>query len=160
MPSEIIVNIKIKPYLREYAIHKWGPEPILADRRNRLSGLIRPLLQAPPPRVKPTDGNLQVRLPFFKSLNIYSKNYLSPRSHSLIAQAINDDFLVDFIAYMNKAYLKSKVPGRRKMINMSIVRFMEEFHIITGKDVHEMLRKKYYRYRIECSKANFEEEIA
>jgi hypothetical protein len=152
MPSDIIISIRIKGYLKEYAVHKWGPEPIVADRKNRLSGLIRPMLQMPPQDYKNSEGNLQIRLPFYKNLNVYSKNFLSDRSQAMIGQAINDDFLVDFYGYMNKAYLGSRVPGIRKRINLAIVNFIDEYELGSGKDVHEMLRKKYYRYRKEFYK--------
>lgn len=149
MPSDIIITIKIKEYLREYAIHKWGPEPIIADRKNNLGSLIQPLLQLPPRDYTPVgEGNLKIRLPYYKYTNVYSRNYLSPKRQAIIAQSINDDFLVDFYKYMNKAFLSSPEPGIRKHMNKALVQFCDEFEIVgSGKDTIEMLRKKYYRYR-------------
>ena len=147
MPSDIIISIRIKGYLKEYAVHKWGPEPIVADRKNRLSSLIRPLLQSPPGDYKMQDGNLQIKLPYYKDVNVFSRNHLSEYRQSIVSGSINDDFLVDFFNFMNRAYLGSPEPGIRKRMNEAIVKFCDEYEIGSGKDIHETLRKKYYRYR-------------
>lgn len=125
-----------------------GQEPIPTNRLNKLGTLIENQLTSPPPDYNPRndDGNISIRLPFYASVDVTSRNYLSRRAKAAVCRRLKDDFDVCFIGYMQRRYKERNRINRKVYIIELIEDFCQEYRItMTGENI-DMLKKKYYRY--------------
>jgi hypothetical protein len=150
MSSNQIVEVRIKPYLKDYFINQFGEEPIKATTANKLFPFLANYLTHRPQKWKPPvsrDDNLLFELPFSEKINVRSLCYISPKHFSEIQSFLYGRFWGDFITYMNQ-----KVMKKRWQQKYAIIRFMDDNGMDWNKADYETLKKIYYRYLYESGK--------
>lgn len=145
MASGEIVEIKIDPYLKEYYIHRYGPEPIKLTASTKMFPLIAEYLTHKPkdwkPPVSRTD-NLLFELPFNEVINVRCLNYINPRNYSKIRSFFYGKFYSRFISFMNR-----KVINEGRTIKHTIIDFIDRNGISWNTANLDTLQKLYFRYR-------------
>ena len=150
MPSGEIVEIKIKPYLKEYFTNMYGSEPIQATTANKLFPFLLQYLTHRPSGWKPPESkkdNLLFELPYSEHVNVRSLNYISPKHFPEIRSFLYGKFWGDFISYMNQ-----KVFKKRWQQKAAIIHFMLDNDMSWDKVDYETLKKIYYRYLYDNGK--------
>ena len=107
MPSPITINIKMDPYLIAYMESIYGPQPIVFDKKDRLTGFLPRLLR------KPCQGenqfadygaeNLKIVLPYFDDKNVLYHNFMAEKEQALFRSIIYRLFKAQFHDFMNDA---------------------------------------------------------
>jgi hypothetical protein len=147
-----IVEVRIKPYLKDYFINQFsdnGEEPVPATTANKLFPFLSMYLTHRPKGWKPPiskENNLLIELPWTDKFNVKSLNYISPKHFSEINSFLYGRFWGDFITYMNQ---KMKKRWQQKY---AIIRFIDDNGMNWNKADLETLKKIYYRYLYESGK--------
>lgn len=156
--SNIIVQIKIKPYLKDFLLHINGVEDengntiINASRKNITGYYLLPLLEKVPADYKllkaPPEQVLEIRLPYLPEFNIRYRNYVSDLNMRHFQSAIEVIFLGEYYREVNKAMTHD--PNMK--LKHAIIDFCYAYNISFDNITYEMLRKKYTRYRAGLNK--------
>lgn len=150
MSSGEIVEVRIKPYLKNYFINQYGEEPIKATTSNKLFPFLLQFLTYRPKNWKPPESradNILFELPYSEYVNVRSMNYISPKHFSEISNFFYGKFWGDFISYMNE-----KMFRKRWQQKYAIIRFMDDNNMDWNKTDMETLKKIYYRYLYQSGK--------
>ncbi|MFP4449274.1 MAG: hypothetical protein ACLFPH_11115 [Bacteroidales bacterium] len=153
MPSGEIVEVKVKPYLKDYFINLYsenGKEPIVASTANKLFPFLSQYLTYRPKGWKPPvseQDNLLFELPYSDRFNVKSLNYISPKHFREIRSFLYGMFWGDFVTYMNE-----KVNHKKWQKKYAIIRFMDDNNMSWDKVDMETLKKIYYRYQFNVKK--------
>ena len=145
MSSDRIVKLKIHPYLKEYYIHRFGPEPIKAKLKTKLFRLIFNYLVRIPFNWRPpvsSEDTLLIELPYSDYIDVRSMCYIDPCSYGKISTLLYNLFYCDYVRYMDKCVYKGK-----KDIKTSIEEFIDVNQMSWDKTNYETLKKIYQRYR-------------
>ena len=136
------ISINLKPYIRDYVIARFGPEPIRFSKGSDESLRLLDLL-ARPPAGRINRGNTTFKLPYsdFKDPRVY--NYLSENSIAILSKYLANIFWHDFRDQMRAN--ERTYPGilHKDSINM----FIEKYAIHPDNIEFETLKKHYYRHR-------------
>ncbi len=149
MSSQITVAIKIKPYLKDYIISTYGPEPVKITESNRLAPLFLKRLCKVPENYKPLKDYkdyIIFELPYGEK-NIRYNNYIPEDKQKYIAEFFESECKSQFRMFMNEN--QDKFSG---VIKDVIFEFMRVYDINSGEDTYETLKKDYYRFRIKIKK--------
>ena len=92
--SEIIIYLKLDPYLAQWLAHEHGGNVVEFPKENDILelGLMRPPYFAS--ANEPGKDKVPIGVPWFKSKNVRFNNYLSARSRRALAQCIRTRFVV------------------------------------------------------------------
>jgi hypothetical protein len=144
------VSIYLRPYLVDYFINFYGEHPIKADEKSKLLPMISDFLTCPPARyrpLKPGPNVLTFALPYNKTRDIRSYNYISPENFSKIQSYFYNMFCWHFFEYMDKYCLHGSVPFKSAIIN-----FMDYNEISYDRFQYDSLKRIYFRHRKKCCK--------
>lgn len=145
MASGEIIGVKIQPYLKEFFIHRHGPEPIKATQATKFFVVLAQYLTNKGKGWRPPISNdeiLLIELPFNKILNVRSRNYIPEHSMPEIRKYLYGLFYGAFISYMNDKVLRDNWA-----IKYAIINFIDEHDMSWDKTNYETLKKIYDRYR-------------
>ena len=166
MGSEIIIEIPIKPFLKDYLVHLFGPEPVFASATSVLFPIIYPMLETAPrdQNVLPAsfDSSIRINLPIQNK--IFNKNplsyyYISDSNVRNFQKIIHWWFHQDFFHFMeSRLSLKSKIEQLDNEVlidiaksNFGIFQSIDEFCEL--RDLHpdhvdvDALKKAFFRHR-------------
>jgi len=108
MPSPITVNIKMAPYLIQYLVNKYGPQPIEFPRKDRFGSVLPQLTRKPREDEFQFEhygnDNLIVVLPFCNEKNVLYHNFMPSSAQALFVNMIHKEFITGFHIFMNDAY--------------------------------------------------------
>lgn len=148
MSSGITVRVKMKSYLQDYVIHRYGGEPIKATSSNKLFPLLFPYLGKTPADYKHSMEGVAFELPYNELLNIRYNNYIAPKYFSEIQSYFYGIFFHDFVKYMNQMVLSEDMP-----IKTAIINFCLEREISFDRVSYDSLKRIYLRYRRKAEKS-------
>ncbi len=146
MSSGHIVSIKIRPYLKDYFVNRFGgSEPIKATTTNKLFTFLIQYLTPKPKKWKlpvSADDILLIELPYNDELNIRCHNYIHPRHNTAITSYFYGLFYAQFIEYMNRKCLENQW-----QVKYAIINFIDKNNISWCRVNYDSLKRIYYRYR-------------
>ena len=143
--SEITVDVKIRPYLKEYIVNRYGSEPVAATSANKVFPVLAEFLTKVPRDYKPFYNSLNyVRfgLPHNKIIEVRSMNYIHPLHFGKIQTYFYGLFQFDFLNFMNKFVVQEGYP-----IKTSIINFCELNNMSFDTANYDSLKRIYLRYR-------------
>lgn len=143
MKDRITVKIEMEPHLKAFLLSVYRQQPpVFFPKRDRLNDLLQLLLAKPPKNLKqkpPPECYLEVIVPYFENLNIFSYHYLSPLNERLFVKKVKQMFNVTFIDFMEECFRHDL--GRTD----SIYLFLEKYEISADSKIEDTLRKASYR---------------
>ncbi len=142
MPSPITISIRIQPYLVDFMVNIYGPQPIEFPRKDNFTRILHKFLDNDSPRYsryRRGDSKLEIRLPYFEDKNVLSNFHLTPWQENVLISKIETIFRLTFRDEMDQMVLL----GIRKIDAIHL--FMENHEI--NEDSFDMLKKDYLRYR-------------
>lgn len=166
MGSEMIIELPLKPFLKDYLVHLFGPEPIFASNTGILFPILYPMLEIPPKitHVLPAqyESSIKITLPyqcvrFPKNPSCYF--YINDSNVRNFQKIIHWWFRQDFYHFMeSRMSLKEKIQNMDNEIledlgknNFGIFQSINDF--CTLRDINpdhvdfDALCKSYFRYR-------------
>lgn len=145
MSSGITVIVKLKPYLKEWVLKRYGPEPVRASSSNKIFPMLAGYLSSVPADYKPIhpdSKHIAFELPYNKILDIRNKSYISPKYYGQIQSFFYGQFYFDFVLWMNKCVI-----DQRFSFKWSIVQYCVENDISFDHANYDSLKRLYLRYR-------------
>jgi len=144
--SEYTVDIKIKPYLKDFLIGLYGHEPILASKTEILGLIIFPLLEKPQSNSViykyNKDESVKIALPYVTgSKDPRWTNYISEENQRMFNTLIYKIFSI-----ILHNYLDSRVSIGYK-IKTAILDFCDEYKLSPYNSNYETFKRSYCRYR-------------
>ena len=139
---EVTTKIKLKPYLREFLIAKFGEEPIRFPENSDLLALIHVLRIKPPKRdVVQDDVNTEIVIPYQRlGRDPRTYNYLGKRAQMEFQKRVHTLFCITL-----NDYVAHKVHVEQFEWQAAIELFAEEYHI--ESITTDGLKQKNYRDR-------------
>lgn len=108
MPSPIVVNIRMKPYLIQYLVNRYGQLPIEFPRKDRFGSILPRLVRKPRSDENQFENygseTLSVVLPYSEEKNVLYHNFMPASSQKMFEDIIYKEFRVDFHDFMNDAH--------------------------------------------------------
>jgi len=148
--DRLTVHIEMKPYLKAFLLSIYGDEPVFFPKRDKLNDLLQLLLVKPSKNHKPQKpdrkNSLEVILPYFENLNIYSYNHLSRRSQVSFVNFLKKRFWVTFEDFMNECARNGLL--RSDAIDL----FIEKYNLPYHSGIYDMLNKATYRSKVISKK--------
>ena len=95
--SEIIIYLKLDPYLAQWLAHEHGGNVVEFPKNSTENDILELGLMRPPyfaSANEPGKDKVPIGVPWFKSKNVRFNNYLSARSRRALAQCIRTRFVV------------------------------------------------------------------
>lgn len=142
------VFLELEPYLAQWLRHQSGGEyPIRIKRGSAEADLLECFLRPQPkdpdytPQLKAEPGQVEIVLPWFKSKDIRTYNYLSPKAAVCLHMCIRNRFHVTFWKEM---YTLANV---KRCINISLEEWMEKNGIEVDDRNYNTLQKIFQRKR-------------
>lgn len=147
-PMTYTVFITLEPYLAQWLRHEaGGEEPIELKRGSIESDVLAVMLKPQPkdpdyvPQLKPKEGQVEIKLPCFKHIDIRTYNYLTPRAELALHEIIKHRFVV---ALWKDLYTIGNLSRR---IDLCINEWMEEHGIEVDDRNWNTIAKIYQRKR-------------
>lgn len=150
MPSPITISIRIQPYLVDFMVSIYGPQPIEFPRKDNFNRILEMFLDKEPATMsnyKRGDTNLTIKLPYFEDKNVLYNFNLTAVQEKILISKIEDRFRLSFRDEMDQYVLL----GLSRID--SIYLFMEKHSI--REDSIDMLKKDYQRFRNMKYSKNF-----
>ena len=142
--SDIVIYLKLEPYLAQWLKHEHGESPVVFPKNSaendilELSLTLKPYLAIPN---QPGDDKVPISVPYFKSKDVRSYNYLPPGGRRALARCIRTRFV---IALWSDLYKFGNI-GKRKQ---DIIWAWMEAHGIESTDTNwNTIAKIYMRKR-------------
>lgn len=143
--SQFTFKIKLPPYLAEWFVHEHGGEqPVRLIKGSAESNIVQAFVRQRPYDAKdPDDCNVAVFIPYFKSIDVRTYNYMPPAACEALQSCIYNNFKVDLYAELHK------LENCRAEIGLLIKAYMEKHGIsgVEGDTNWESVRQSYYRIR-------------
>lgn len=153
--SDIVIYLKLEPYLAQWLKHEHGENPVVFPKNSaendilELSLTLKPYLAIPN---QPGDDKVPISVPYFKSKDVRSYNYLPPGGRRALARCIRTRFV---IALWNDLYKFGNI-GKRKQ---DIIWAWMEAHGIESNDTNwNTIAKIYMRKRSVYRKQKWRDE--
>ena len=149
----MIVTVKIKPWLKEFLICKFG-HPVSAERNSLPGALLGPLLEYTPENFIPQkyneDESIDLEIP--RDLTKYARRsdygnvYVSDYNQQIFQRGVSELFKEVLFNYMDD---KIRYEGVQRSSNMKdcIYQFCIDYKITFNAIQYENLKKMYYRHR-------------
>ena len=142
MPSPMSISIRLKPYLVDFMISIYGPQPIVFPRKDNFNRILNKFVEKDPPaysNYSRGETNLEIQLPYFEDKNVLSNFSLSPVQESVLVSKIENVFKLTFRDEMDQWLLLG-------MLKIEAIHLFMEKHAIR-EDSIDMLLKDYQRFR-------------
>ena len=149
--SNFCVFLKMEPYLQQWYIHKCGGQnPVQLSRGCSESDILQCYLTKLPegesPQLKPKDGEIAIEIPFFKTKDPRTYNYLRPHAKQALYNCIKNQFDVEL--WLDLSKLENLLSSQKQGL---IYAWMETHGIECTETNWCTIDKSFYRKR----KANF-----
>jgi len=145
MGSGITVEIRIKPYLKEFLIAFYGGHhPVEASKKNVIGTYLEPLLERPPeklPGKNKDDTYITILIPEYHGRRPDSYNYISEHNQKVFNNMVHAFFKELMLKYVDD---RMRLGFTKKD---SIYQFCHNYKIPFDKVNYEMLKKKYDRHK-------------
>lgn len=142
------VFVTLEPYLAEYMKHECGGEyPIRLKKSSAEADILELYLQPQPrdpgyvPQIKPKEGQVEIVLPWFKSKDIRTYNYLPPKAEVCLHACIRNRFVVQMWKEL------CTVGNTIQRTDKTIEQFMRDHGISVDDKNWNTLAKIYQRKR-------------
>lgn len=142
--SDIVIYLKLDPYLAQWLTHEHGGNPVVFPKNSaendilELGLTLKPYLAAPN---EPGIDKVPISVPYFKSKDVRSYNYLPPKGRRALARCIRTRFV---ISMWNDLFKFGNI-GKRKQ---DIIWTWMEAHGIEATDTNwNTIAKIYMRKR-------------
>lgn len=142
--SDIVIFLKLEPYLAQWLMHEHGGNPVVFPKNSaendilELGLTLKPYLAIPN---QPGDDKVPIAVPYFKSKDVRSYNYLPPSGRRALARCIRTRFV---IALWNDLYRFGNIGKRKQDI---IWAWMEARGIESTETNWNTIAKIYMRKR-------------
>lgn len=141
--SEICIYIKMPSYLRQWLIHRHGgSEPVQLVRGSAESDFLKKSTTKLPDGFLPPrkqEDELAICIPYYKSHDPRTYNYLSPNGKNLLLEMLKNDFKVDLWEYLHD------IDRCGSELNGLIYQFMELNGIKEDGTSSDTIKKIYQR---------------
>lgn len=141
--SEICIYIKMPSYLRQWLIHRHGgSEPVQLVRGSAESDFLKKSTTKLPSGViqlPQQDDELAICIPYYKSHDPRTYNYLSPHGKHHLLEMLKNDFKVDLWEYLHD------IDRCGSELNSLIYQFMELNGIKEDGTSSDTIKKIYQR---------------
>jgi len=155
MPSPISVNVKMKPYLIQYLVNKYGPQPIVFPKQDRFSSFLPFMARKPLPGenqfINFGNQNLCIVLAYQVDKNVLYHNFIPASAQAMFESMIHKSFRVDFHEFMNEAYLC------RAGIEEAVIAFIDINNL--HPDCMDLLIKERQRYMKQQRNAKWRRKV-
>lgn len=154
MPSPITISIRVQPYLVDFMVSIYGPQPIEFPRKDNFNRILNVFLDKEPEsksHYNPTETNLDILLPYFEDKNVLYNFHLSSVQKRILVRKIEDKFRLSFRDEVDQYLLL----GFTRI--EAIYFFMEKYNI--REESIEMLKKDYHRFRNSKACKNYRKKL-
>lgn len=149
----MVITVKIKPWLKEFLVCKFG-EPVIAERNSLTGALIGPLLEYTPDNYIPVkylrEESIEIDVPRDLTKNAtrtdFGNVYVSDYNQQIFERGVSELFKEILFNYMND---KIRYENRFRSSNFKdcIYQFCIDYNISFNSIQYENLKKMYYRHR-------------
>ena len=142
--SDIVIYLKLDPYLAQWLTHEHGGNPVVFPKNSAENDILELGLTLKPYFAAPNEPGIDkvpISVPFFKSKDVRSYNYLPPKGRRALARCIRTRFV---ISMWNDLFKFGNI-GKRKQ---DIIWTWMEAHGIEATDTNwNTIAKIYMRKR-------------
>jgi len=155
MDNRPTITIKLKPYLQEYLQCKIN-EPLTNSSKNIIGVILTPFIERIPadyiPKIEKGPDFIEIDLVNFDRLDIRGNCYVSEDNQRNFSRILDAHFKDVFYSYVDdkiryEIVIDKKI--RKIEIKKIILQFCADYHITFNNITYEMLKKSYYRHKIE-----------
>jgi hypothetical protein len=152
MPSDNIITIDLKPYLKDWLISRYGKYPLVATRNNMLGQLIKYFLEKIPLDYIPRRSNAstcEIILPYDANIEVRGNVYVPETEEKILEKLLEEIFNDLYYSFINSNYIPRT--ERSSLFENGVKDLTERFMNINKLNPdnisHETLIKRWQRHK-------------